>query len=123
VLSSFYPCDLKAFGVSHKSSEHAFQYVKAVRSGDMTKANAIQTAPTALDAKKFGKTAPPSDSFESNKYNLMKEIIEANCDQVPEFREALEKAKKTSIFVEATYDDYWDSGIDRDGTIHTQHSS
>ena len=42
VLSNFYPWELKAFGVTHKSSEHAFQYVKAVRSGD----NAIKSAST-----------------------------------------------------------------------------
>jgi predicted NAD-dependent protein-ADP-ribosyltransferase YbiA (DUF1768 family) len=53
----------------------------------------------------------------------MNEIVEAKCDQVPEFREALQKAKKSSIFVEATYDDYWASGIDREGTKRTHHSS
>lgn len=118
-LSNFFPCEIKAFGVTHKSSEHAFQYVKAVRSGDIPKANAIQSATTALDAKKIGKTISNSTCFESEKLALMTEIIEAKFDQVSAFREALRKAKKSTIFVEATYDDFWASGIDKEGTIHT----
>ena len=46
-LSNFYPCFLNVFGVIHHSSEHAFQYVKAIRCGDIQKAQAIQEAETA----------------------------------------------------------------------------
>ena len=124
VLSNFYPCELKAFGVTHRSSEHAFQYVKAVRSGDIPRANAIQSAPTALDAKRIGKTISASKSFEDSKLELMTEIIQAKFDQIPKFRESMSKAKKSgSVFVEATYDDYWASGLDKSGTIHTRPSS
>ena len=43
VLSNFYPYDLKAFLVTHKSSEQGFQYVKAVYGADIPRANAIQS--------------------------------------------------------------------------------
>ena len=41
----------------------------------------------------------------------MTEIIEAKYDQVSEFQETLRKAKKSTIFVESTYDSFWASGI------------
>ena len=54
----------------------------------------------------------------------MTEIIQAKFDQIPKFRESLSKAKKSgSVFVEATYDDYWASGLDKSGTIHNHPSS
>ena len=73
--SNFYPCELKPFGFTHRSFEHAFQYVKAVRSGDIPRANDIQSEPTALDAKRIGKTISASKSFEDSKLELMPVII------------------------------------------------
>ena len=40
-LSSFYPCDLKVFGVHHKSADHAYQLTKAIRA---EAANKVQEA-------------------------------------------------------------------------------
>ena len=48
-LSNFYQADIKVFGIQQKSSEHAYQYVKAMRSGGIPCAIAIQEAPSALD--------------------------------------------------------------------------
>ena len=58
-LSNFFPCDINVFGVMHKSAEHAFQYVKAMRSGDIPRATAIQAAKSALDAKKNWQASHP----------------------------------------------------------------
>lgn len=121
-LSNFYPCNINVFGVSHRSAEHAFQYVKAMRSGDIPRATAIQSAKSALDAKKIGKFITSSTSFTDNQVALMTEIIEAKADQVPAFADALKKYKKSDVFVETTFDDFWASGLDRMATIHT-HSS
>ena len=52
ILLNLYPCELKTLRVTRKSSERAFQYVKAVRSWDIPSANAIQSAPVAKRAKK-----------------------------------------------------------------------
>ena len=123
VLSNFYPCEVKVFGTVHKSAEHAYQYVKAVRGGDIPKAQEIQSAHSAFAAKQIGKRISSSPSFESKKIELMTEIIEAKYDQVSEFRETLRKAKKSTIFVESTYDNFWASGIDKKGTAHTDASA
>lgn len=55
VLSNFYPCQLDIFGVTHKSAEHVFKYMKAVRCGDLDSANAIKVANDALSALRIGK--------------------------------------------------------------------
>ena len=51
ILLNLYPCELKTFGVTLKSSEHVFQYLKAVRSWDIPSANAIQSASVAKKPK------------------------------------------------------------------------
>lgn len=96
-LSNFYPCNINVFGVSHRSAEHAFQYVKAMRSGDIPKATAIQSAKSALDAKKIGKFITSSTSFTDNQVALMTEIIEAKADQVPAFADALKSTKNLTF--------------------------
>ncbi len=35
VLSNFYPCEINIFGITAKSAEHAYQFSKAVRRGEM----------------------------------------------------------------------------------------
>lgn len=122
-LSNFDPCDINVFGVRHRSAEHAFRYVKAMRSGDIPRATAIQSAKSALDAKKIGKLITSSNSFTDNQVALMTEIIEAKADQVPAFADALKKHKKSDVFVETTFDDFWASGLDRMATIHTLSSA
>uniref|UniRef100_K1Q4V6 Protein sidekick-2 n=1 Tax=Magallana gigas TaxID=29159 RepID=K1Q4V6_MAGGI len=121
-LSNFYPCELNVFGISHKSAEHAFQYIKAMRSGDIPRATSIQSAATALDAKKIGKLIIPSPSFTEKRIAIMTEILEAKADQIHEFSDLLKKHKK-SVFVETTYDDFWASGLDKEATIHTRASA
>ena len=33
-LNNFYPCDIKLYGMLHKSAEHAYQYKKAIQAGN-----------------------------------------------------------------------------------------
>ena len=72
-LSNFYPCEINIFGLKHRSAEHAYQYVKAMRSGDIPRATEIQSAKSALDAKKIGNMVAPSPSFTDNQVTLMTE--------------------------------------------------
>ena len=122
ILSNFHLNEITVFGVEHKSSEHAYQYVKAMRSGDLPRATAIQAAPTALDAKQIGKNVLASQQFIDSQYNVMKEIVEAKLEQVQEFHDALKNAPQKALFVESTYDDFWGSGLNKLGTIHTDKS-
>ena len=122
VLSNFYASPINIFGVTHKSAEHAVQYVKAMRSGDVPRATAVQEASTALDARKIGNQVVPSPSFTEQRETLMREIIEAKVAQVPAFKDALQKSHRKSTFVETTFDDFWGSGLSKKGTLHTNAS-
>lgn len=45
--------ELNIYGVAHKSAEHAFQYTKAVRCGDLDATKPIQEAKDAISAKRI----------------------------------------------------------------------
>lgn len=93
-----------------------------MRSGDLPRATGIQAAPTALDAKQIGKNVLASQQFIDAQYNIMKEIVEAKLEQVQEFHDALKNAPQKALLVESTYDDFWGSGLNKLGTIHTDKS-
>lgn len=117
-LSNFFPCDITIFGHNHISAEHAYQYVKAMRSGDLPRASASQSAKSALEAKMIGNLVTPSPAFATEQVSLMTEIIEAMAAQVPAFADTLRAAKKSTVFAESTYDSLWASGLDAIGTSH-----
>ena len=49
----------------------------------------------------------------------MKQILESKFEQVPEFKERVLQCNDKTKFVEAAYDDYWGSGLDKRGTHNT----
>ena len=49
----------------------------------------------------------------------MSEILHAKCNQVPVFSETLKKHNNAVVFAGTTFDDFWDTGLDKDATIHT----
>ncbi|CAC5401141.1 unnamed protein product [Mytilus coruscus] len=54
-LSNFFPCTLVFNGITFPSSEHVYQYVKAVEHSQFSLANQIRHAKTAQDAKHLSK--------------------------------------------------------------------
>ena len=119
VLSNFYPCTIDVFGVKHRSTEHAFQYVKALRCGDLPRATAIQEARTAIDARRIGKEITVSEQFQSKQTEIMTEILDAKAKQVKDFRGCFAEKRKQTVFAETTFDDFWGTGLDRTATLHT----
>ena len=120
ILSNFYPCSLELYGVKHKSAEHAYQYTKAMRCGDLDAANTIKDSQDALSAKRIGDKIKPNEQWNDTKHKVMEEVVENKCVQVPIFKEKLRSAKCSTIFVETTYSDEWGSGLDRTGTVNTK---
>ena len=116
ILSNFYPCNINVFGTSHASAEHAFQYSKAMRSGDVVNAAAVRNANSALDAKRIGAKITFPDEWLLQRDDVMQEILEAKFEQVIEFKESVLKSGDSALFVEAAFDDYWGSGLDKRGT-------
>lgn len=120
VFSNFYPVDVNVNGENHKSAEHAFQLTKALRNGDINAAERIRSANTALDAKRIGDTINTNSAWETEKVEVMTNIVEAKLNQVEVFRDKVKKCAPKCVIVEATYDDFWGSGIDEHATLHTK---
>ena len=120
VLSNFYMHDLVAYGTCYKSSEHAFQHTKALRCGDLVRAEVIKESSDPLSAKRVGDQVSVNEQWRSSQLDVMREIIELKYDQVKQFRKAIQKAPESSVFVEATKDGFWASGLDGDATMKTK---
>ena len=80
--------------MDHKSAEHAFQYAKAIKCGDLDAAKSINEAKDALSAKRIGDKIQSNEQWNDTCENVMTEIIENKCDQVQIFREKLRSVKK-----------------------------
>lgn len=93
-LSNFFPSDLKLFGQTFPSAEHAFQHVKSIRSGDLSRAEAIHKSETALDAKRLGSQVLESDAWILSKDTVMGDILEAKLLQCAKFKDALSNVIK-----------------------------
>ena len=119
-MSNFFPCELNIYSTSHKSAEHAFQYTKAVRCGDLDTTKLKQEAPDALSAKRLGDKIKPNEQWTDTKEAVMTEIIENKCVQVQMFREKLRSVKNDTVFAESTYNDTWGTGLDKQGTENTK---
>ena len=118
-ISNFFPCSLEAFVVKHRSAEHAFQYVNVFRCGDLPFGSAIQAAQTALDAKIIDKQIGTSEQFDEKRIEIIEEIISEKLKQVKQFSDTLCKYPKGTTFAEPIYDDFWGTGLDKDGSDHT----
>ena len=120
ILSNFYPCEINCHGILVKLSQHAYQYVKAIRSGDLETAQNIKNAPTAFLAKQAARKLPYNRCWKDEKYEVMKDIIIEKTKQVKEFKDYLMDTK-SSILVETVYGDYyWSCGLNKDDAMFTK---
>ena len=120
VLSNFYPCEIKCHGIIAKSSEHAYNYVKAIRRGSPELAQAIKDAPTALLAKQVTKKLPFDPKWKDEKVQVMKDILSSKCEQVPEFKKALIDSKQTKLVEAVPWDFFWSTGLSKQDTLNTK---
>lgn len=119
ILSNFYPCQINVFGESFSSAEQAYQLTKAIRTGNLSAAEKIREAKTALDCKMIGKTVSESPQWRLEAKSVMEEIIDAKVSQLSEMKKLLSSSKPSVIFAHSVYDRYWGSGLDADKTLHT----
>lgn len=50
----------------------------------------------------------------------MRKVLEAKFDQLMEFRDKISAAGSFTLLMEAAFDDYWGSGLDKKGTMYTE---
>ena len=120
VLSNHYPCEFKCHGILAKSSEHAYNYAKAIRKGCPELAANIKDAPTAALAYNIAKRLPYDEKWDGEKVEVMKDILLEKCKQVPEFRQALTETKSNKIVEAVPGQFFWGSGLNKTDTLFTK---
>ena len=114
-LSNFYRCDLPFCGEMFASSEHAYQFSKAMAVNRPRIAEQIQAAPTPARAKLIAKHNLPSRAETSQSFSsedIMYAILKCKAANVPAFKAELIRCKTAGqYFVECTPDLYWASGF------------
>ena len=72
-LSNFYPIFIQYEGIRFPSVEHAFQ---AAKSDDIEIRKLFAIAPTAKEAKRFGKQVKLTEGWDTKKIFIMKSLLE-----------------------------------------------
>ena len=119
ILSNFYECDIKVFGTTMKSAEHAYQYSKAIRRGDPEQAKKIMDARSASEAKYQARFLKHSATWKSEKEEVMREVLAAKA-QRPDFKAALLQTSGKKLVEAVRNETYWGSGLDSQDTLHTR---
>ena len=112
-LSNFYPCEIKVFGMSHRSSEHAYQYSKAIQTGKDKIAERILEAKSAYQAKVEASFLPFNPNWIDEKEKVMEQVLRAKSNGCPEFCEAL--LNSDTVIAEAVPGDlFWSTGLTKE---------
>ena len=115
-LSNFYLSPIRYAGKEFKSSEHAYQWKKAVTSGELELAEKIEKARLARDAKWLAAEVKVSEEFLENREKIMFGILEAKFRDVSDYRAALEGSGE--VIVEAVRNDmFWSCGLSKDRAV------
>lgn len=113
-LSNFFPTKLKIYGRTFPSSEHAYQWRKAIICKDYGLADSILTAPTASQAKyiaqRLNNNKKLSDCL-AGRIEIMKEIIIQKFQQESTYRQSLQKANPIIAETVRSADTFWTTGI------------
>ena len=112
ILSNFYPCTIHVYEKSFPSSEHAYQYAKALCHGQAKIAQDILKADNAWEGKKLGGKVVIEYLWNYLKVTVMQHIIRSKARCVPAYKQALLSAKST--IVEAVPGEYfWSCGLNK----------
>ena len=116
ILSNFYPCTLTVYDREFRSSEHAYQYMKASVCGNDEMAEKICQLECPREVKIISKRLRTNDEWKRAKLDIMRDIIVAKAEYVPEYKEKLLSANQ--IIAEAVPDDfYWSSGLSKEEIV------
>ena len=121
-LSNFYESELKIFGETHKTAEHAYQLTKALRAGNIEAAERVRNSDTALDAKRIGHTVKNPDAWDSQKRKVMEEIISAKAEQLPKMQDIFRDSTGGAAYAHSTLDTFWGTGLNSKATMNTDNT-
>lgn len=109
-LSNLFPSPVKYNGIQFPSSEHAYQYTRALFLGKQDTAYKIRIAKSSQDAKREGGRLPSNKEWDSCKVKTMREIVFAKFGQNSALQSKLVETGDRPL-IEATYDSFWGCGL------------
>ena len=108
-LSNFYPSNIRVWNMSFASSEHAYQYRKAIEMGFHDTAERIRHANTPRQAQLIAEEIKTDDRWAEIKRDVMDLLLREKAKQCPEYRQDLLRSND-QILVEDTNHNYWGRG-------------
>lgn len=108
-LSNMYPVKIDIWGMSFRSTEHAYQFRKAMHLKQFDIASCIRGATSAYEAMRLSKLLKPDRQWHCMKVDVMREVIEAKLCQCKEFRVSLLSSMRNEI-IEDTGNHFWGRG-------------
>lgn len=108
-LSNFYGAQLRMWGLTFPSSEHAFHYRRAIELGQHATAELIRQAPSPRRAQILGREIRSDDRWVGLEQSVMYELLKEKSKQCPTFRRDLIDTNGAHL-VEDTADEYWGRG-------------
>ena len=111
-LSNLYDCQLNVDGHTFHSSEHLFQFRKAIAMGHTDIADKVLASNDSFHAMMLGKKVPIDEEWATTTGTpLMEEALKVKFHQVPEFRDFIVEHREKA-FIESSGNKIWGSGID-----------
>ena len=114
LLSNMYPCSIQFKGQAYNSSEQAYQHQRALDINPSI-AKKILSA-DGMKSKALSKQLSRVQRIAWNEkwsIPLIKDLLKAKAEQVPEFKEVL-TASEGRYLLEATYDRFWGVGVSKE---------
>ena len=112
-MSNMYPCKLIYQGLTFRSTEHAYQWQRALDIGRAEVARKMLEAVDGFEAKRLSNELDKTRILEWKEKNcirVMTKLIEAKFEQVEDFRQACIKSTDAYL-MEATFDTFWGVGL------------
>ena len=114
-FSNFFACNLLVWGVLFASSEHAYQYWKAVCHHKWGIAQKILSSKDPRVAFRLGRRIRTGKNWQEEKVGVMTHVLWHKLYQCEPFRAELLGVPGTAVFVEDTSNWFWGRGSDNNG--------
>ena len=113
VLSNYYPCHVRMYNTSFRSSEHAYQWRFLKHIGMDELAQDVLQAPSAAAAKEIAARIPNSmhKDWHTIRTNAMRDVLHAKADSNQLFKTTLLHSAGYTIIESVRGDIFWSSGL------------
>ena len=108
-FSNFYCSPLNKWGIQFRSSEHAYNYRKAIEMGQHVTAESIRNAPTPRQSQIIADDITTDDRWRAMKQSVMYDLLQEKSHQCQAFREDLLASRGRSL-IEDTSHEFWGRG-------------